>query len=174
MPAKKEVEVYNADGTLYKKYDSLTEVVKDMGINLPALSLASKRKNPIFKINEIEYKVITLERKINELAGRTGTYKVGDTLLPGETEDECRRRLGLNPYGAWRNDEWMNAMFERVHKELYPDGYDEHAAWLAMRAKDRKDAGLAKPRDPDSNSPGYDSEENSYNNIDPEFLDYVK
>ena len=38
-----------------------------------------------------------------------------------ESEDEIRRRLGLNPYGEWRTDEWIYAMVERVNAEVEKD-----------------------------------------------------
>ena len=47
-----------------------------------------------------------------------------------ETKDETRRRLGLNPYGEWRTDEWIYAMVERIskqHPELTDPNYDPAA-----------------------------------------------
>ena len=35
-------------------------------------------------------------------------------------------------------------MIERVDKMLYPDGYDHHAVWIAIKGKERADKGLAK------------------------------
>jgi len=172
MPVNKLAEVYKEDGTLYKKYNSMSEAAKDLNVTLVNLSRQVIEKGEIV-VDGILYRVTTSGVPPLPRKQRPVVYDAKATLQPGETEDECRRRLGLNPYGEWRNDEWMNAMFDRVHKELYPDGYDEHAAWLAMKGKDRREAGKTKLRDPDSNLPGYDSGENSYN-IDPEFLDYIK
>jgi hypothetical protein len=87
-------------------------------------------------------------------------------LRKRETEDQTRRRLGLNPYGEWRNDEWLNAMMDRVHKELYPDGYDEHAAWLSMKGKERTDKGMRRETEEERLSKEVE--------VDPEFRQYFK
>ena len=121
MPAKREVEVYKPDGVLYKKYKTITEMSKDMEVNLSTISVVINKEDSKIKIKGVEYTLVAIQQPIIE----------------AETEDEIRRRLGLNPYGSWRNDEWMNAMFERVNKELYPDGYDPRETWLAQKANDR-------------------------------------
>ena len=41
--------------------------------------------------------------------------------IEGETEDQIRRRLGLNPYGEWRTDEWVYAMVDRVNAMVEKD-----------------------------------------------------
>jgi len=38
-----------------------------------------------------------------------------------ELEDDIRRKWGLNPYGDWRNDEWIYAMVDRVNAEIEKD-----------------------------------------------------
>jgi len=173
MPTNKLVEVYREDGELYKKYNSVTEAAKDLNVTLVNFSRQVVDKGKIV-VGGVLYKVITSGAPSIQRKERPVVYDSKAALRPGETEDECRRRLGLNPYGEWRNDEWMNAMFDRVNKELYPDGYDAHSAWLSQKAKDRKDAGKAQMRDPNSNEPGYDSEEGGYKCNDPEFMDYFK
>ena len=122
MPGKREVEVYNPDKTLYKKYSTLTEMSKDMGANLSTVSAKLKKEIPTVKIKGVEYTLVC---------------KMEEPIPEGETEDQIRRRLGLNPYGSWRNDEWLNAMFERVNKVLYPDGYDTREIWLTQKANSR-------------------------------------
>jgi hypothetical protein len=128
MASKKGVEVYKPDGVLYKRYKTITDMSKDMEANLSTISAALKKEVTKVKIKGVEYTLVPIE---------------GEVIHEGETEDQIRRRLGLNPYGEWRNDEWLNAMFERVNKILYPDGYDTREIWLAQkansRAKKRKD-----------------------------------
>lgn len=87
-------------------------------------------------------------------------------LRAKETEDETRRRLGLNPYGEWRNDEWIQAMIDRVDKMLYPDGYDEHAAYLSMKGKERAVKGMRRETEEERLEKEVD--------VDPEFKQYFK
>jgi hypothetical protein len=122
MPAKREVEVYRPDKTLYKRYSTMTEMSIDMGANLSTVSAEVRKEFPRINIKGIEYTLVFIKNESD---------------FKAETEDEIRRRLGLNPYGEWRNDEWLNAMFERVNKLLYPDGYDPRETWLAQKANDR-------------------------------------
>ena len=131
MGARRGVEVYRPDGTLYKTYKSITEMSIDMEANLSTISATFKKEVPKIKIKGIKYTLV---------------YKEVEPEIKGETEDQIRRRLGLNPYGEWRNDEWLNAMFERVNSQLYPDGYDAREIWLAQKANSRakKRAALAR------------------------------
>ena len=122
MPAKREVEVYKPDGTLYKRYKSITEMSKDIEVSISTISNLIKKEFPKIKIKGVEYTLDFIEEEV---------------IPEGETEDEIRRRLGLNPYGKARDDIWMAEMFERVNKELYPDGYDPRETWLAQKANDR-------------------------------------
>lgn len=128
MPAKRVVEVYRPDGTFYKKYKTITEMSKDMEANLSTISATINKGESKIKIKGVEYTLVLIEEPIPQ----------------GESEDDIRRRLGLNPYGSWRNDEWLNAMFERVNKQLYPDGYDPRETWLAQKANDRAKKRTAK------------------------------
>ena len=121
MPAKRKVEVYRPDGTFYKKYRTITEMSKDMEANLSTISALINKGEPKIKIKGVEYTLVLIEEPIAE----------------GESEDDIRRRLGLNPYGKARDDIWMAEMFERVNKVLYPDGYDPRETWLAQKANDR-------------------------------------
>jgi hypothetical protein len=123
MPAKREVEVYKPDGTLYKRYKSITEMSKDIEVGISTISAVFKKEDPKITIRGVEYTLVTIEKE--------------EVIPEGETEDEIRRRLGLNPYGKARDDIWMAEMFERVNKELYPDGYDPRETWLAQKANDR-------------------------------------
>lgn len=122
MPAKREVEVYKPDGTLYKRYKSITEMSKDIEVSISTISVIIKKEFPKIKIKGVEYTLDFIEEEV---------------IPERETEDEIRRRLGLNPYGKARDDIWMAEMFERVNKELYPDGYDPRETWLAQKANDR-------------------------------------
>ena len=121
MPAKRKVEVYRPDGTFYKKYRTITEMSKDMEANLSTISALINKGEPKIKIKGVEYTLVLIEEPIAE----------------GESEDDIRRRLGLNPYGKARDDIWMAEMFERVSKQLYPDGYNPRETWLAQKANDR-------------------------------------
>jgi hypothetical protein len=123
MPAKRPVEVYKSDGTLYKRYKTITEMSRDMEANLSTISAVINKEDPKIKIKGVEYTLVTLEKE--------------EVIPEGETEDEIRRRLGLNPYGKARDDVWMAEMFERVNKQLYPDGYDPREIWLAQKSNDR-------------------------------------
>ena len=145
MGIKKVVEVYKSDGTLYKRYKTITEMSKDMEANLSTISAVLKKEVPKVKIKGVEYTLVSIEEEI---------------IPEGETEDQIRRRLGLNPYGSWRNDEWLNAMFERVNKILYPDGYDTREIWLAQKANNRAKKRAALIREEK------ESEETYYNSIE--------
>ena len=144
MATRRAVEVYRLDGTLYKRYKTITDMSKDMEASLPTISAVLKKEIPKVKIKGVEYTLVPIEEEIIE----------------GETEDQIRRRLGLNPYGEWRNDEWLNAMFERVNKILYPDGYNTREIWLAQRANNRAKKRAASERE------GKEAEETYYNSID--------
>jgi hypothetical protein len=144
MAIRKAVEVYKPDGVLYKRYKTITDMSKDMEANLSTISAVLKREVIKIKIKGVEYTLVPIEGEIIE----------------GETEDQIRRRLGLNPYGEWRNDEWLNAMFERVNKILYPDGYNTREIWLAQRANNRAKKRAASERE------GKEAEETYYNSID--------
>ena len=92
-----------------------------MEANLSTISALINKGEPKIKIKGVEYTLVLIEEPIAE----------------GESEDDIRRRLGLNPYGKARDDIWMTEMFERVNKQLYPDGYDPRETWLAQKANDR-------------------------------------
>jgi len=55
-------------------------------------------------------------------------------------------------------------MFDRVNKELYPDGYDEHARWLSMKGKERAQKGQLR----------LSQEDRIGEEIDEEFKQYIK
>jgi hypothetical protein len=95
---------------------------KDIEVSISTISNLIKKEFPKIKIKGVEYTLDFIEEEV---------------IPEGETEDEIRRRLGLNPYGKARDDIWMAEMFERVNKELYPDGYDPRETWLAQKANDR-------------------------------------
>ena len=125
----KTVEVYYADGSLYKEFSSVTAAAEHFNTRVGRISTYTATPDKLHKMGEGKYRFVSKGRTTNNKAGRINTEK--------ETEDQIRRRLGLNPYGEWRNDEWLNAMFERVNKQLYPDGYDNHEMFLRQKAMDR-------------------------------------
>jgi hypothetical protein len=130
---------------IYNRCSSSNRFFPEMGVNVNFTSQRAKQK-------------VEQGEKIDKRFSSIDEAKLRKT----ETEDQTRRRLGLNPYGDWRNDEWIYAMMERVNQRLYPDGYDEHAAWLSMREKDRTQKGRTKRR--------LDTEDI----IDEEFEQYIK
>jgi hypothetical protein len=146
MATRRGVEVYKPDGVLYKRYKTITEMSKDMEANLSTISAALKKGNLKVKVKGVEYILVPIEGE--------------EVIHEGETEDQIRRRLGLNPYGEWRNDEWMNAMFERVNKILYPDGYDTREIWLAQKANNRAKKRAANLREEK------EAQETYYNSIE--------
>jgi hypothetical protein len=117
--SNKAVITKTVDGKIYKVFGTIREAANFFNLSVPSISNKISVKK-YYKLNDL---MLTFETK----SAKDGL----DRLF--ETEDETRRRLGLNPYGEWRNDEWLNAMFERVNKELYPDGYDHHMEWLRNR-----------------------------------------
>jgi hypothetical protein len=145
MASKRGVEVYKSDGVLYKRYNTITEMSRDMEANLSTISAVLKKEVPKVKIKGIEYTLVPIE---------------GEVIIEGETEDQIRRRLGLNPYGKARDDIWMAEMFERVNKILYPDGYDTREIWLAQKANSRAKKRAALIREEK------ESEETFYNSIE--------
>lgn len=150
-PNRKRVEVYDLEGKLLGTYTSLTEAAKAFKTTLARVSHIGNKKNPIGKINGIKYKVV-----VPRAASIIATYDENVLFRPGETEDDVRRRLGLNPYGEWRNDEWIYAMMDRVNKELYPDGFDERLQWNQRKLSERKKKEKERQKEEDIDESNYD------------------
>ena len=167
-PNKKRIIVTKEDGEIYKIFDTVEECAEYFGKSKAVIHNRCAKFNVFYLENEVKIK-FEAERKeprTKEKVELTRSDVVEKKLRATETEDQTRRRLGLNPYGEWRNDEWLFAMFDRVNKQLYPDGYDEHAAWLSMKGKERMVKGTVRV--------AQEIIEEGYKDIDEEFLDYIK
>ena len=162
-PNSKRIVVRTEDNEIWKEFETTKECAEFFGITKSVVYTRCNHSHHAY--GYLGYKLKFQSER------RDGVYSkalVQDTietrLRKDETEDETRRRLGLNPYGSWRNDEWLNAMMDRVNKEIYPDGYDSHMAWLSFRGKLRKDKGQRRESE----------EERLSREIDEEFKQYTR
>jgi hypothetical protein len=159
----KRIIVRMEDDEIYKIFETTIECAEFFGISKGAVYNRCNHSN--YTYSHLGYKFKFKSEKRTGVYTNSKAHNTEETRLrANETEDETRRRLGLNPYGEWRNDEWLNAMFDRVGKELYPDGYDEHAAWLSWKGKLRLQKGQARESE----------EERLAREIDEEFEQYTK
>jgi hypothetical protein len=125
----KQVVVRSVDGEIVQRFDSAENCATYYGLDRKLVYRYTNKPHVGRNVNGT--------RLTFETVGKASYSKHNDPEVlrrRKETEDQTRRRLGLNPYGEWRTDEWINAMIERVDKILYPDGYDHHAEWLRQRA----------------------------------------
>ena len=157
----KRIIVRTEDNEIWKEFETVVECGEFFGISNNVIY--NRCNKPDHTYEYLGYKLkFHSERRDGVYTNPSG----GDTkevrLRKNETEDETRRRLGLNPYGEWRNDEWIFAMMERVNKELYPDGYDEHMAWLSWRGKIRLQKGTQRESQEDRLSREIDEEFDQY------------
>jgi hypothetical protein len=159
----KRIIVRTEDNEIWKEFETTDKCAEFFGITKSVIYNRCNKPNHTYRY--LGYKLKFASER------RDGVYtnpSLDDTkevrLRANETEDETRRRLGLNPYGEWRNDEWMQAMIDRVDKMLYPDGYDSHMAWLSFRGKLRKDKGQRRESE----------EERLSREIDEEFEQYTR
>ena len=112
MPIPKMIITYDEEGNEYKRFISVIE----------ATSYFNKTKQMIYKYTSRNNYFAPVEvdsRKFNLRfiqVKREGKKKENKQL-----EDDIRRKWGLNPYGDWRNDEWIYAMVDRVNAELEKD-----------------------------------------------------
>jgi len=162
-PNAKRIVVRTEEGEIWKEFETTNECADFFGISRGVVYNRCNDSHHAYE--HLGYKLkFQSERRdgvySNSLAENTQEAR----LRAKETEDETRKRLGLNPYGSWRNDEWLNAMMERVNKELYPDGYDEHMAWLSWKGKLRLQKGQRRESE----------EERLAREIDEEFDQYTK
>lgn len=159
-PNAKRIVVRTEDGEIWKEFETAVECAEFFGISKGGLYNRCNDSHHTYEY--LGYKLKFQSER------RDGVYsKLYDNtqevrLRKNETEDETRRRLGLNPYGEWRNDEWIFAMMERVNKELYPDGYDSHMAWLSWRGKIRLQKGTKRESQEDRLSREIDEEFDQY------------
>ena len=135
-PNSKRIIVRTQDNEIWKEFETSAECAEFFGITKSVIYNRCNKPNHAYRY--LGYKLKFESEKRDGVYSNTSADGTTESRLRAEeTEDETRRRLGLNPYGEWRNDLWLNAMFDRVNKKLYPDGYDEHMAWLSWRGKVR-------------------------------------
>ena len=166
-PLQKKITVIKEDGEVYKVFDTVDECAAFFNRSKAVIYNHCAKPDILYVENGIKVRFQSekmQERKEKGLSDRSDVLE--KRLRANETEDQTRRRLGLNPYGEWRNEEWLFAMFDRVNKRLYPDGYDAHTAWLVEKGKQRIEKGQTRV--------SQETLEESYKDIDEEFLDYIK
>lgn len=166
----KKIIVRTEDNEVWKEFQGVTDCAEFFKKTKAVIYNRCATPNRFFLefgVN-LRFESASIKVKVGEkVDGRLMGSSIDEAKLRAtETEDETRRRLGLNPYGDWRNDEWLFAMFDRVNKQLYPDGYDAHTAWLSMRGKERIQKGKVRVAS--------EIIEEGYKDIDEEFLDYIK
>ena len=163
-PNKRRIITTKEDGEIYKIFDTIEECAEFFNRSKAVIFNHCAKSKLFYKENGIMLSFQSERREARQVKESDRSDVVERRLRATETEDQTRRRLGLNPYGEWRNDEWLNAMFDRVNKELYPEGYDEHAAFLSWKAKQRADKGQRRESE----------EERLAREIDEEFEQYIK
>jgi hypothetical protein len=162
-PNAKKIIVRTEDNVIFKEFETSVECAKFFGISRGVVY--NRCNTPHHAYEYLGYKLkFQSERRDGVYSNSLAEDTEETRLRKGETEDQTRRRLGLNPYGEWRNDEWLNAMFKRVDERLYPDGYDEHAAWLSWKGKLRGQKGQTRESE----------EERLSKEIDEEFAQYTR
>lgn len=166
----KPVVVKTEDEKIFKEFKSVGECADFFNVDKGVIYRRSSTPQKYFLESGVKLRFIAPPiRKLGERKdGIDGRIKDKEEieLRKNETEDQTRRRLGLNPYGSWRNDKWLFEMFDRVNKQLYPDGYDAHAAWLAEKGQKRIKEGRTRV----AQEVMYEV----YKDIDDEFLDYIR
>lgn len=143
----KAVIAKTIDGNIYKVFTSVKEAAEFFGVSVPSMS----NKISIKKFYNLKDLMLTFQTK-----------SIGDGLdRLYETEDDTRRRLGLNPYGEWRTDEWINAMVDRVNKEHFPNGFNERLEFQRRRGYQNQKASMKRKKE--SEEENYELEETDYN-----------
>jgi len=163
---KRRIITTKEDGEVYKIFDTIEDCAEFFNRSKAVIFNHCAKSKLFYKENGIMLSFQSEKREAKEVKESDRSDVVEKRLRATETEDQTRRRLGLNPYGSWRQGTWLQEMFDRVNKELYPDGYDAHAAWLALRGKERLKEGKTRV--------SQETLEESYKDIDKEFLDYIK
>jgi hypothetical protein len=160
-PNSKRIIVRTQDNEIWKEFETSAECAEFFGITKSVIYNRCNKPNHAYKY--LSYKLkFESERRDGVYSNTSADGTTESRLRAKETEDETRRRLGLNPYGEWRNDEWLSAMFKRVDEKLYPDGYDEHMAWLSWRGKVRGQKGQTRESEEDRLSREVDEEFQQY------------
>lgn len=123
--SKKIVITYLENGDVYKVFDGGTsEASAFFEKSVPMIYRHCSKPRQLYRYNGLN---LRFESKLRD-------------KIPGESEDEIRRRLGLSPYGAWRNDDWIYTMVDRVNAMLEKDKhkyYDpENRAYERRKKRD--------------------------------------
>lgn len=157
----KRIVVRTEDNEIWKEFETVVECAEFFGITNNVIYNRCNKPDHAYKY--LGYKLkFQSERRDGVYSNPSGDDTKEARLRATETEDETRRRLELNPYGEWRNEEWLNAMFKRVGEKLYPDGYDEHAAWLSWKGKLRGQKGQTRESEEDRLAKEIDEEFEQY------------
>lgn len=129
MPPPKMIMTYDRKGNEYKSFLSVKEAASYFKKPTQAIYSYTSR-NDYFAPVEVDGEKFNLRF----------VQQKRETKDNKELEDEIRRKLGLNPYGDWRNDEWIYAMVDRVNAELEKDKskyYDpENKAYERRKKRD--------------------------------------
>ena len=119
----KKVVVRTEDGRIYKTFNNGQECADFLGISRSQVHNRAGNPNHFYKTNNIKLSFICLPHSKN-------------VKEQGETEDEIRRRLELNPYGEWRKEENILALIERCNKMMIEKGIlDLDPEYRKMREK---------------------------------------
>ena len=149
----KRIVVRTEDNEIWQEFETVVECAEFFGITNNVIYNRCNKPDHAYKY--LGYKLkFQSERRDGVYSNPSGDDTKEGRLRATETEDETRRRLGLNPYGEWRNDEWLNAMFKRVGEKL----------WLSWKGKLRTQKGQTRESE----------EDRLAREIDEEFEQYTK
>ena len=122
-PNTKKVIVKTEDGEVYKTFNGGEECANFLGITRASVYHRASFPHVFYKTNGIKLSF-------------TCVKYIKDTKEEGETNDEIRRRLELNPYGEWRKEENILALIERCNKMMIEKGIlDLDPEYRKMREK---------------------------------------
>jgi hypothetical protein len=122
----KAVVVKTEDGKTYKTFKSSQECADYFNLTRQAVYGRTNNPKHFYKHDgtKLSFNCISNVKKVKD---------------QGETEDEIRRRLELNPYGEWRKKENLLALIERCNKMMFENGtLDPDPEYRAMRDKARR------------------------------------
>ena len=122
-PNTKKVIVKTEDGEVYKTFNGGEECANFLGITRASVYNRASFPHVFYKTNGIKLSFTCVKH-------------IKDTKEEGETNDEIRRRLELNPYGEWRKEENILALIERCNKMMIEKGIlDLDPEYRKMREK---------------------------------------
>ena len=110
MPPPKMIMTYDRKGKEYKCFMSVKEAASYFK-KTTSLIYSYTSRNDYFAPVEVDG--IKFSLRFIQVKREAKQNK--------ELEDDIRKKWGLNPYGDWRNDEWIFAMVDRVNAELEKD-----------------------------------------------------